>query len=159
MVSSPADSCQAHTCTHTNTHTQTRTHTHTARIVHQQSSISVRAQFAMLAATPHSRVTTHAAEDEDKNDEDLCVVERPLTKLCVVVIIAALVVVIEIADWCFGGLGCWCSSARRAGDDDGHGDDAPANGGGVCWAALADGRLDAARELSCFRTLASLAGV
>ena len=113
----------------------------------------------MLAATPHSRVTTHLAEEDEQNDEDLCVVERPLTTTCVVVIIAALVVVIEIADWCFGGLGCWGSSARRAGDDDGHGDDAPACGGGVCWAALADVRLDAVGELSCFRTLASLAGV
>ncbi len=78
---------------------------------------------------------------------------------CVVVIIAALVVVIEIADWCFGGWGCWGSSARPAGDDDGHGDDAPASGGGVCWAALADVRLDAVGELSCFKTLASLADV
>jgi hypothetical protein len=68
----------------------------------------------MLAVTPRSRVTTHAADEDDENDEDLCVV----------VIIAALVVVIEIADWCFGGLGCWGSSARRAGGDDGHGDDA-----------------------------------
>ena len=75
---------------------------------------------------------------------------------CVGVIIAALVVVIEIADWCFGGLG---SSARRAGDNDGHGDDAPACGGGVCWVALADVRLDAVGELSCFTNLASLAGV
>ena len=66
---------------------------------------------------------------------------------------------IAIADWCFGGLGCWGSSARRAGDDDGHGDDAPACGGGVCWAALADARLDAGRELFCAGTLASLAGV
>ncbi len=67
--------------------------------------------------------------------------------------------VIYIADRCFGGLGCLGSSARRAGDDDGHGDDAPACGGGVCWAALADVRLDAGRELSCyFRTLASLTG-
>jgi hypothetical protein len=77
----------------------------------------------------------------------------------VVVITAALVVVIEIADWRFYGLGCWGSSARRAGDDDGHGDDAPSCGGGVCWAALADVRLDAARELSCFRILVSSAGV
>jgi hypothetical protein len=113
----------------------------------------------MLAATPYSRATTHAAEEVDKNDEELCVIERPLTTTCVVVIIADLVVVIEIADWCFGGLGCWGSSARRAGDDDGYGDDAPACGGGVWWAAFADVRLDAVGELSCFITSASLAGV
>ncbi len=87
LVSSLADSCQAHTCTRTNTHTHTHTHTHTlthththththtARVVRQQSSVSARVQVAMLAATPHSRVTTHAAEEDDKNDEDLCVVE------------------------------------------------------------------------------------
>ncbi len=89
MVSSPADSCQAHTCTQTNTHTHTHTHTntrvhthtlththtHTERVVRRQSSVSVRAQVATLAETPHSRVTTHAAEEDDKNDVDLCVVE------------------------------------------------------------------------------------
>ncbi len=64
-----------HTHPHTRTHTHTYTHTHTARVVRQQSSVSVRAQVAMFAATPHSRVATHAAEEDDKNDEDLCVVE------------------------------------------------------------------------------------
>jgi hypothetical protein len=58
-------------------------------------------------------------------------------------------VAIEIADWCFGGLGCWGSSAPRG--DDGHGDDPPACGGGVCWAAFADVRLDSDGELSCFK--------
>ncbi len=87
MVSSPAYSCQAHTCTHTNTHTHkhtlarihthtlTRAHTNTARVVRQQSSVSVRAQVANSAATPNSRVATHAAEEDYKNDKDLCVVE------------------------------------------------------------------------------------
>jgi hypothetical protein len=51
-------------------------------------------------------------------------------------------------------------TGRRAGDDDGHGDDAPACVGGVCWAvSAADVGLDADRALSCFRYLASLAGV
>ncbi len=78
----------------------------------------------------------------------------------VVVFIAALVaVVIEFANRCFGGWG-WPSSGRRAGDDDGHGDDAPACVGGVCWViSAADVRLHAGRALSCFGTLASLAGV
>ncbi len=64
-----------HTHTHTHTHTLTHTHTHTARVVRQQSSVSARAQVAMLSATLRSRVTTHAAEEDDKNDEDLCGVE------------------------------------------------------------------------------------
>ncbi len=54
-------------------HTHTRAYTQ--RVVRQQSSVSVRAQVAMLAVTPYSRVATHAAEEDDKNDEDLCVVE------------------------------------------------------------------------------------
>ena len=46
--------------------------------------------------------------------------------MCVcVVVVAALVVVIDFANGCFRGLG-WRSSGRRAGDDDGRGDDAPA---------------------------------
>jgi hypothetical protein len=79
--------------------------------------------------------------------------------VCVVVMAALVVVVIDFANCCFGGLG-WRSSGRRAGDDDGHGDDSPACVGGLCLAvSAADVRLDAGRALSCFRTLASLAGV
>jgi hypothetical protein len=55
----------------------------------------------------------------------------------------------------------WVGGLRvgARGDDDGHGDDAPACVGGVCRAVLADVRVDAGRALWCFRTLASLAGV
>ncbi len=75
--------------------------------------------------------------------------------VCVVVVLAAVVmVVITFGICCFGGLG------RRSGDDDGHGDGAPACVGGAFRAVSAvDVRLDAVCALSCFRTLASLAGV
>ena len=80
--------------------------------------------------------------------------------VCVVVVTAVLaVVVIDFINCLFGGLGLR-SLGRRAGDDDGHGDDAPACVGGVCWAvSAADGRLDAGRALACFRTVASLVAV
>ncbi len=84
------------------------------------------------------------------SDETTCV----CVCVCVVlVVIAALVTVVtDCANFCFGGLGRR-SSGGRAGDDDGHGDDAPACVGGVCWAvSAADVRLDADRALSCFDT-------
>jgi hypothetical protein len=58
-------------------------------------------------------------------------------------------------------LAAWVGGRRvgARGGDDGHGDDAPACVGGVCRAVSVDVRVDAARALSCFRTLASLAGV
>ncbi len=58
-------------------------------------------------------------------------------------------------------LAAWVGGRRvgARGDDDGHGDDAPACTGGVCWAVSADVRVDVGRALWCFRTLASLAGV
>jgi hypothetical protein len=101
LASSPADGCRAHTCTHT----------HTQYVVCEQSSVSMRAQVAMVAATPHSQVTTHAADEDDMNDEDLCVVELPLTTTCVVVI-AVLVVAIEFGNWC---LAAWVAGVRRLG--------------------------------------------
>ncbi len=58
-------------------------------------------------------------------------------------------------------LAAWVGGRRvgARGDDDGHGDDAPACVGGVCWAVSADVRVDAVCALWCFRTLASLADV
>jgi hypothetical protein len=46
-------------------------------------------------------------------------------------------------------LAAWVGGRRvgARGDNDGHGDDAPACVGGVCWAVSADVRVDAARAL------------
>ncbi len=58
-------------------------------------------------------------------------------------------------------LAAWVGGRRvgARGDDDGHGDDAPACVGGVGGAVSADVRSDVVGALRCFRTLASLAGV
>ncbi len=53
----------------------------------------------------------------------------------------------------------WGRRVGALGDDDGHGDDAPACVGGVCWAVSPGVRSDAVCALWCFRTLAWLAGV